>query len=186
MPQSSSLNGNLVALGNSVYFTAEGGDQFPQLWKSDGTSAGTIQLAQFSDTSSLNSLTDLGGKLVFVANDGTSWRRASGRPTERPRSTTALTNFNGLSVALMDNVNGTEYFDVYDGTNSQSGQLWKSDGTPGGTAEVLATGGNYDLAGDFTAVGNTIYFIRASLSPTDGTDDQYGSSGRSETAPLRR
>src|SRR5262249_3019582 len=36
-------------------------------------------------------------------------------------------------------------------------------------AAVAATGGTFSYAGDFTAVGNTIFFVGVSGSPTDGS-----------------
>src|SRR5262249_35204167 len=82
--------------------------------------------------------------------------------------TTALTRFSGVSIPMVQNVGGTLYFDAYD-SNSSEVQVWTSDGTAGGTAAVPATGGTYNFAGDFTAVGNTVFFVNVTGSPPDGT-----------------
>ncbi len=54
--------------------------------------------------------------------------------------------------------NGSLYFAVYDGTTNTA-QVWTSDGTANGTVPVTTSGGVFDSAGDFTAVGSTVYFV---------------------------
>ena len=58
----------------------------------------------------------------------------------------------------MTNVNGTLFFTADNGTNGQ--ELWKSNGTPGGTVLVkdIRAGSASSGAGNLTNVNGTLYF----------------------------
>ena len=158
---------SFTAVGGSVYFTAGivGWDTSP-LWVSDGTSAGTRQLTDFSIDGSAGTIASVGGKVVFSTEDDAGdyqlWTTDG-----TPAGTTPLTNFSDLTISPLQVVGGSVYFDAYD-PNTMVGQVWTSDGTASGTVAVPATGGSPWIAGDFTAVGNTIYFVGATGSPTGG------------------
>ena len=158
----------MIGQGSSVYFTVEtadsDGSDTPQLWTSDGTSAGTVQLTKFTEGSQLNALTVSGSKIFFVGNDGTNgdelWATNG-----TPAGTTQLTHFDNLSMAGSIGSNdplavadGSLYFAMYDGSNNTA-QVWTSDGTASGTVPVMASGGMFENAGDFTAVGKTVFFV---------------------------
>ncbi len=150
-------------LGNSIYFTTPGS---PQLFTSDGTPGGSIQLAYFAD-GFLGHVIGLDGKVVYVANDRTHGDQLWASDGT-PGGTTALTDFtSGLSIYLTQNVRGTIYFVTHDFSTGSS-QIWTSDGTPSGTVPLAATGGSFNVAGNFTAVGNTIYFVGDGVSTTGG------------------
>ena len=125
-----------------------------------------MQLTDFSEGSSLSSLTVLGRKLVFIGNDGTDgdelWT-TDGTPT----GTTALTDLAGYRSGFVRAQSVASHerdslLHAYD-TTTNSYQIWASDGTSSGTVPVTATGGTYSFAGDFTAVGNTVYSWRRRL-----------------------
>lgn len=63
----------LVALGNTMYFTANDGTNGIELWKSDGTTAGTVMVKDINPGGSSvpDQLVVFGGKLFFSASDGT-------------------------------------------------------------------------------------------------------------------
>jgi ELWxxDGT repeat protein len=149
--------------GNLVYFTLP---DCPQLFASDGTPGGTIQLAYFPQ-GFLGHVTGLDGKVFFVGNDRTHGDQLWASDGT-PGGTTALTDFtSGVSIYLTQNVRGTIYFVTHDFSTGGS-QIWTSDGTPSGTVPLAATGGSFNVAGNFTAVGNTIYFVGDGVSTTDG------------------
>ena len=150
--------------GHSIYFTIP---DAPQLFTSDGTpDGGTVQLAYFPQ-GFLGHVTGLDGKVVFVGNDRTHGDQLWASDGT-PGGTTALTDFSGgLSIYLTQNVRGTIYFVTHDFSTGSS-QIWTSDGTQSGTVPLAATGGSFNVAGNFTAVGNTIYFVGDSVSTTDG------------------
>ena len=63
----------LTAVGNTLYFEADDGVNGSELWKSDGTAAGTVLVKDISPgarSSSPASLTAVGNTLYFKANDG--------------------------------------------------------------------------------------------------------------------
>ena len=65
----------LTAVGNTLYFQANDGTNGVELWKSDGTSSGTVMVKDIysgSGSSSLDYLTAVGNTLYFVADDGTN------------------------------------------------------------------------------------------------------------------
>jgi ELWxxDGT repeat protein len=97
---------DMVAMGNTVYFAADDLVHGRELWRSDGTDAGTTMVKDIN--TNLHVLPD---RYVIGETRGT----ASSNPV-------------GLSVA-----GNTLYFGATDGTNYG---LWKSDGTAVGTTFV--------------------------------------------------
>ena len=73
---SSELNSsahNLTNVSGTLYFTARDERDGQQLWKSDGTAAGTVMVKAInpSGSSDTTGLTNVNGTLYFAANDGT-------------------------------------------------------------------------------------------------------------------
>jgi ELWxxDGT repeat protein len=116
-----------------------------ELWKSDGTSSGTVLVRDINQgTGSAfhwwwrnTWFTNVNGTLYFVADDGTT-----GYELWKSDGTSAGTrlvrniNSGGFSSypQYLTNVSGTLFFSAYDGNKGY--ELWKSDGTPGGTVLV--------------------------------------------------
>jgi ELWxxDGT repeat protein len=60
-------------VGGTLYFRADDGNSGFELWKSDGTEAGTVRVKDISGGSlSPSDLTNVGGTIYFSANEGTS------------------------------------------------------------------------------------------------------------------
>ncbi len=151
-----------------AFFNAIEGSTGNELWKSDGTAAGTVlvkDIASGVGNSFPSSLTNVNGTLFFSANDGTT-----GRELWKSDSTTIgtirvkdiLTGPLGSNPRNLVNVNGTLFF----GANGD--EIWKSDGTAAGTVRVKDINTSSSTSafgyGDFTNISGTLFF-----SANDGT-----------------
>ncbi|MCH8533217.1 MAG: hypothetical protein LAT65_20450 [Saccharospirillum sp.] len=79
----SSVNTHMTIFDNELYFTADNGDTGRELWKTDGTEAGTRLVKNINDrtaTSQPNELTVFNNHLYFVANNGSrrEWHKSDG------------------------------------------------------------------------------------------------------------
>jgi ELWxxDGT repeat protein len=130
---------DLVAAGGYVYFAANDGADGAQLWKSDGTAAGTTMVTSGNlSGGGMNpaNLADVGGKLFFTANDGSDgnqvWTTDGTAPgtlmVSNLQPSTGTANPSQLTA-----VGGTLYFTA----NTSSGvQLYRADGVPADTRQV--------------------------------------------------
>ena len=133
-------NQQFVVAGNIVYFIASDVTNGKELWKSDGTSDGTVMVKDInpgSASSKLSYLTNVNGTLFFSADDG-----VHGRELWKSDGTTAGTALvkdilPGRGASYPNGLvefNGTLFFFANDGVTG--GGLWKSDGTSDGTLLV--------------------------------------------------
>jgi trimeric autotransporter adhesin len=181
---------SIVRFGDVVLFAADDGVNGSELWRSDGTAAGTTMVKDINpgnaedppdpDSSDPTQLTVVGGTVYFVANDGVTgpelWKTDG-----TAAGTTLVEDINlgtdddppspdGSNIDQMAGVNGSLFFRADDGTNGP--ELWKSDGTELGTQIMNGPNGINTMAGagsspyGMTAVGTTLFF---------GADD--GSTG---------
>ena len=178
----------IASLGGVVYFVAldyAGGSTYAnyELWKTDGTAAGTELVRDIwsgsGGDSDIQNLTTFGGKLVFTARDGIHGRElwtsdgtrdgtmmvadlAAGSDSSNPSSFVAL--------------NGVLYFAATDAAHGR--ELWKYDGTTTTRLTDLYVGGDWSDPQHLTAVGNALYF-----SASDGnTRKVFRYDGASFTA----
>ena len=127
---------------NSLFFGANNGTNGLELWKSDGTNAGTVMIKDiFSGNGSGTGFNippvNINGILYFVGNngiDGTELWKSDGTEigTVMVKDINALNN--SSNPGSLTNVNGVLYFRANDGINGH--ELWKSDGTANGTIMV--------------------------------------------------
>ena len=128
----------LTAIGDDVYFTTSAGSSsafYNQLWRSDGTAGGTVQVSIPGTTiTTFEGLADLDGTLIAFVNAGTGqtydnqiWA------IDGNSGTPALVEDVGTSYASPDAVIGnTLYYSV-------NGELWATGGAAGNTQEVGGT-----------------------------------------------
>lgn len=181
-PLASSSNPSHFCLsGSSVFFSATAPGYGRELWKSDGTEAGTIQVKDVypgSLGSYPEALTAVGGNVFFTANDGSHPGDALWRSDGTEAGTVLLKVLSfteGLyDEAKMTTVGDTLFFEASDGIHGY--ELWKSDGTSAGTVMVkeLSPGQNPRSLHNLTAVGGTLFFT--ANHPTYG-DQLWKSDG---------
>ncbi|MBL7741519.1 MAG: T9SS type A sorting domain-containing protein [Chitinophagaceae bacterium] len=130
----------LTHISNTVFFAANNGVNGLELWKTNGTEAGTVLVKDIhpgASSSSIGYLTNVNGTLFFVASNGVNgvelWKsdgtEAGTVMVKDIRSGSMSSNPSALA-----NVNGILFFAANDGVNGV--ELWKSDGTVAGTVMV--------------------------------------------------
>jgi ELWxxDGT repeat protein len=128
-------------LGNFTYFVATDGPTGDELWRSDGTAAGTSRVADLKPGtagSAPSYLTVFAGKLWFAADDGTHGCELFAYD---PGSNTVTLQLDvrpgaqGADPRSLTTGLGFLWFTADDGARGR--ELWRSDGTPGGTALVV-------------------------------------------------
>ncbi|WP_420538217.1 beta strand repeat-containing protein [Microcystis aeruginosa] len=164
-PSFSSSPRNLRVVGNTLYFTADDGENGRELWKSDGTATGTVLVRDIrpgSPTSSSDSdpsnLTVVGNTLFFSANDGVNFRKLW-KSDGTAAGTVLVSASDGSYPNALTAVGSTLFFSAREGGGGGY-ELWKSDGTAAGTVLVknIHPGSGGSFPGGLTAVGNTLYF----------------------------
>ena len=175
----------LVNVNGILYFTANNGSNGWELWRSDGTAAGTVLVKDIvagSGSSNPEHLINVNGKLFFTAETA-----ATGRELWKSDGTAAGTvlvkDINpgtgyGISFLLHDlfiNVNGKLFFTANNGTNGV--ELWKSDGTAAGTVMVkdIVSGSSTSSPDLFTVYKGALFFT--AFNTATGTFDLWRSDG---------
>jgi ELWxxDGT repeat protein len=159
-----SLPSSLTAVGNMLYFTADSKSYGKELWKSDGTVAGTVLVKDIRPGAASSfpfSLTAAGNTLYFFANDGTTgpelWKSdgtAAGTVLVKDIYPGLNGSSDGSQSSKLTAIGDEIYFNARFAAPNQLG-LWKSDGSSSGTVLVKAGG----LAESLTTVGNTLFFV---------------------------
>jgi ELWxxDGT repeat protein/VCBS repeat-containing protein len=178
-PQLIDLNGtgasapaDFVQMGSVAFFTADNGTAGRELWRTDGTAAGTSMVRDIrsgSSGSGIKNLINVNGTLYFVADDGTNgaelWK-SDGTTAGTVMVSNIVSGSTGSSPENLANVDGTLYFTADDNTIGR--ELWKSDGTAAGTVLVkdIFTGTdsgssqpNSSFPSLLTNFNGTLYFV---------------------------
>ncbi|CAN5891254.1 hypothetical protein BH11VER1_BH11VER1_00780 [soil metagenome] len=157
---------SVLRMGTSIYFAANTSETGTELWKSDGTAAGTVLVKDISAgivSSAPSSFVVFNGELYFSASDGVNGRelwKSDGTEAGTVMVKDIFSGISGSSPTGLINLNGTLYF-AASGSTTNGTELWKSDGTAAGTVMVLninATSGLSSLPTNLTAVGTTLFF----------------------------
>ena len=114
-PSGSSFPDDLTNVNGTLYFQANDGAHGVELWKSNGTAAGTVMVRDIDSGSSGSGpgdLTNVNGELYFTANDGVHGEELW-KSDGTAGGTVMVDVFPGplgSAPANLTNVNGTLYF----------------------------------------------------------------------------
>jgi ELWxxDGT repeat protein len=176
---------SLVNMNGTLCFSANDGTHGAELWRGDGTAAGTILVKDIfpgGGWSLLNNLTNVNGTLLFSADDS-----IHGHELWNSDGTTAGTTFvkdiypagfvnngiyyvNSSDPRNLTNVSGWLFFSANDGIHGL--ELWKSDGTAAGTTlfKDIIPGSVSSSPGNLTIANGTLFFSAVGgLWQSDGT-----------------
>jgi ELWxxDGT repeat protein len=161
------VGGEAAALpGGPLFLVLSDADAGAELWKSDGTDAGTVRVADINPGpggSIPHALTPVGNKLYFVADDG-----VHGDEVWVSDGTAAGTHMvadllPGSGSSHPDNLaavgNATLLFSATDGARGV--EAWRTDGTALGTRMIqdIAPGPLSASPTGFTPAGTNVYFV---------------------------
>ena len=157
-------DGLAAAVGGTFFFVANDGTAGNELWKSDGSAAGTVlvkDIAPGSRDSNPTWLTRLGDRVFFAADDG-----VHGRELWVSDGTAAGTRMvgdlaPGVESSLPQFLRAVGDVLVFTATNGVQGlEPWRSKGLATGTRMIqdIAPGGLSSNAWNFTPVGSLVFF----------------------------
>ena len=159
----------MATLGESVFFRADDAVHGRELWRTDGTAAGTVRLTDVASNLFQDlpyRLTPLGDRLLFTAqastDDSTLWS-SDGTPAGTAPVVPAGAPSRPLDPDHLTPFAGALFFNADDSAGGSP--LWRSDGTEVGTAPYLPTG-----VEDLEPLGDVLFLARNDgLWTTDGT-----------------
>jgi trimeric autotransporter adhesin len=167
---------DLTLAGKTLYFSANDGQNGVELWKTDGTEAGTVLVEDINPSSAsrasdIGNLVAVGKTLYFSANDG-----QNGLELWKSDGT-------GAGTKLVEDINpgaadsdpdqltayrGSLLFSADDGVHGS--EMWRSNGTKANTALLidLEPGADGSEPGGLTTSGKYLYF--AASNPSAGEE----------------
>ncbi len=137
--------GDFIALNSTLYFILNDGVHGKQLWKSDGTEAGTVMVKDMGSTSAPSHLTVMNNTLYFWFTDDTTVTNSGLYKTDGTAAgTLKIKEFSSdydtgyeMSGYGISEDNGKLYFEILDYGNSNTKEYWVSDGTEAGTFKLV-------------------------------------------------
>jgi ELWxxDGT repeat protein len=172
---------NLAAFGDLLVFSAFDPVNGREPWISDGTDGGTVMLKDINTDGNSNPrwFEESGGMLFFSADDGDIGKElwisdgtTLGTELVKDISPEGAGINRGSDPYQLTDVNGTLYFGARNSVGEQVAngeELWKSDGTEGGTVMVkdISPGSDASNPRDLTNLSGTLLFV--AITPEQGT-----------------
>lgn len=156
---------DMTDVGGTMFFSRFNNVGRDELWRSDGTDAGTVHVATpnpgLSQSSEIDQITNAGGIAFFTATDGAHgvelWR-SDGTTPGTFMVQDIVAGEAGSNPSELTAFAGQIYFVVDDGAHGV--ELWRSDGTPGGATLVvdLRPGLESAAPSELTVFNGALYF----------------------------
>lgn len=163
----------LRAVGSALYFQASSDQPFTglELWKSDGTSAGTAMLKDIepgSGSSQPRSFFDVGGLVYFMATTAAHGREMWVTDGTAPGTRLVADITPGPAGSELNNLLAANERFLFTTLSGGTLDLWSTDGTPGGTHLIRSHARDGYVGGFFASGGGLAYFV--SSMPEHGTE----------------
>jgi len=154
----------MTTVGTTVFFRATEPALGSELWKSDGTVAGTVLVKDInlgSGDAFPGNFCNMNGTVYFAANNGvhgTELWKSDGTFSGTSMVKDINPGSSNSSPSQLFAVGNTLFFAAFDATKGY--ELWKSDGTEAGTALVkdINPDGANSNPGNFTFLNNAVFF----------------------------
>jgi ELWxxDGT repeat protein len=174
------IDDEVVVVDGTLYFAADDGTNGQELWRSDGTEAGTVLVKDINpgpSSSSPRDLTRVGSVVFFRADDGGHgyelWKSdgtAAGTVLVKDINPGAPSGADpipdSLDIFHSTSMGGLLFFIANDVPPVVGNILWRSDGTAEGTVPVNGAGPPpYGGVSYLRRIGSTLYFS-AAIGPT--------------------
>jgi ELWxxDGT repeat protein len=180
------ISSGLTVLNGTMYFNANDGIHGTQLWKSDGTAAGTTMVTGLPQNGMSDggpdpsSLVGFGGAIFFeVANSispgpvASTIYRSDGTPGGASAIFTPDSSAVGMT-GLVASGSSLHFLTTESGDSGATIDLWKSDGTSSGTAHIASIpAGQYSLAPNILTDANGTLFFTVDIGSTGTGSDHY-------------
>ena len=157
-------------MGKKLYFSALDDTHGRELWKSNGTKAGTVLVKDIQPgeaSGSPSNLAAVGKKLFFTADDGVHgqqlWKsngRSSGTALVKDIWPRDDDSYDSIGYPSLTPVGGKVFFTADDGVHGQ--ELWKSNGRRSDTVlvkDIHRCSGGYDGVSSLTRAGKDLFFV---------------------------
>lgn len=168
---------HFVEMGGAFYFLSSDGIHGTELWRTDGTAAGTRivkDICPGSCASWILRLAVWGSTLYFAADDGAHGKelwKSDGTEAGTQQVADIVPGFNGSVPSEITPLGGSVLFEA--DSSSGYGELWISDGSAAGTSLVKDLDPGSSSGGwpwGLTPFGGQVFFSAADLLwKTDGT-----------------
>lgn len=181
----------LTVIGSTLYFTTYRnlfGNDGRDLWRSDGTDAGTVRLVEaklgsLPDVARVLELFPVGIKLFYTATAVGGGARSLWVTDGTPGGETLLKSDVARDPLDAIDLNGVLVYAVSNDTNTAI-EIWRSNGTSAGTVIVTTVPANPNAGVSFTQFGSELYFFAVTSTTYEvwKTDGQVGgTTGRVAT-----